>query len=77
MVELVWWAFALILLGVLIVGAVVGFFVSRKIFTSYLEKNPPVNEKMIRVMMQQMGRTPSEKQVRQVMASMNQAKTAK
>jgi uncharacterized protein YneF (UPF0154 family) len=77
MVELSWWVFVLILLGVLIVGAVVGFFVSRKIFTNYLEKNPPVNEKMIRVMMQQMGRTPSEKQVRQVMASMNQAKNSK
>lgn len=77
MVELYWWAFVLILLGVLVVGAVVGFFVSRKIFTRYLEKNPPVNEKMIRVMMQQMGRTPSEKQVRQVMASMNQAKNSK
>lgn len=77
MVNLQWWAFVLILLGVLIVGAIVGFFVSRKIFTKYLEKNPPVNEKMIRVMMQQMGRTPSEKQVRQVMAAMNQAKTSK
>ena len=42
--------------------------------TKYLEKNPPINEKMIRVMMQQMGRTPSEKQVRQIMASMNQNK---
>ncbi|MFA7434783.1 MAG: YneF family protein [Bacilli bacterium] len=74
MVDLQWWLFVLILLGVLIVGAVAGFFISRKIFTNYLEKNPPVNEKMIRVMMQQMGRTPSEKQVRQVMASMNAAK---
>ena len=77
MVDLQWWLFALILLGVLIVGGVVGFFVSRKIFSNYLEKNPPVNEKMIRVMMQQMGRTPSEKQVRQVMASMNAAKNTK
>jgi uncharacterized protein YneF (UPF0154 family) len=34
MVELSWWVFVLILLGVLIVGAVVGFFVSRKIFTN-------------------------------------------
>jgi len=71
------WAFVLSLLGVLIVGGVIGFFVSRKIFTNYLEKNPPVNEKMIRVMMQQMGRTPSEKQVRQIMASMNAAKSSK
>lgn len=77
MVEFKWFWFALILLGVLLVGAVIGFFVTRKVFTNYLEKNPPVNEKMIRVMMQQMGRTPSEKQVRQVMASMNAAKTSK
>ncbi|MDD3349201.1 MAG: YneF family protein [Bacilli bacterium] len=72
--ELQIWAWCLIFLGFLVVGAVIGFFVSRKIMTKYLEKNPPVNEKMIRVMFQQMGRTPSEKQVRQVMASMNQAK---
>ncbi|MDP3130689.1 MAG: YneF family protein, partial [Bacillota bacterium] len=51
-----------------------GFFISRKVFKNYLEKNPPVNENMIRAMMSQMGRTPSEKQVRQVMASMKQAK---
>ncbi len=72
--ELQIWAWCLIFFGILVVGAVIGFFVSRKIMTKYLEKNPPVNEKMIRVMFQQMGRTPSEKQVRQVMASMNQAK---
>lgn len=72
--ELQIWAWCLIFLGILIVGAVIGFFVSRKVMAKYLEKNPPVNEKMIRVMFQQMGRTPSEKQVRQVMASMNQAK---
>jgi len=74
MVNFAWWAFALIILGVVIVGGIIGFFLSRHIFTKYLEKNPPVNEKMIRIMMQQMGRTPSEKQVRQIMASMNQAK---
>lgn len=65
-----------VLVGIvcLIIGAVVGFIISRKVFSRYLEKNPPVNEKMIRAMMQQMGRTPSEKQVRQIMASMNQNK---
>ncbi|MBU0997395.1 MAG: YneF family protein [Firmicutes bacterium] len=58
----------------LIIGLVVGFFLSRKYFQNYLEKNPPINEQMVRAMMSQMGRTPSEKQVRQVMASMKQAK---
>ncbi|HOA78874.1 MAG: YneF family protein [Bacilli bacterium] len=74
LVYLPWWGLTLILLGTLIVGLVVGFFVSRKVFQNYLEKNPPINEKMIRVMFQQMGRTPSEKQVRQIMQSMQQAK---
>jgi len=75
MIKLAIWAFILIIIGVLIVGAVIGFFIARVIINKYLEKNPPINEKMIRVMMQQMGRTPSEKQVRQIMAQMNQAKT--
>ena len=69
-----WLTPLLVSIGCLLVGGIVGFFISRHFFTKYLEKNPPVNEKMIRAMMQQMGRTPSEKQVRQIMASMNQAK---
>ena len=69
-----WWVALIIGVVALLVGAIVGFFVSRKAFQKYLEKNPPVNEKMIRAMMQQMGRTPSEKQVRQIMASMQQNK---
>jgi len=58
------------LLGALVAGLIVGFIVTRNIFKRQLEKNPPINEGMIRAMMSQMGRTPSEKQVRQVMASM-------
>lgn len=58
----------------LLVGGVAGFFLARAYFKNYLEKNPPINEAMVRAMMTQMGRTPSEKQVRQVMASMNVAK---
>jgi uncharacterized protein YneF (UPF0154 family) len=69
-----WYWVLIIGVAALLVGAVVGFFLARKYFKNYLEKNPPVNENMIRAMMTQMGRTPSEKQVRQVMASMKQAK---
>lgn len=58
----------------LIVGAILGFFLSQRYFKKYLRENPPVNENMIRAMMMQMGRKPSEKQVRQVMQSMNDAK---
>ena len=69
--------FVFSLLGCVLVGLIAGFFIARAVFTRYLKKNPPVNEAMIRAMMQQMGRTPSEKQVRQVMASMNAAKNKK
>ncbi|MDY0346465.1 MAG: YneF family protein [Acholeplasma sp.] len=62
------------IVGALVVGLAAGFFIARAWFKNYLKKNPPVNERMIREMMRQMGRTPSEKQVRQVMNSMNQAK---
>ena len=34
----------------------------------------PINEKMIRAMLAQAGRKPSEKQVREIMRSMNAAK---
>ena len=66
-----WWTNLLyVLLGVLI-GGVAGFFITRKIFSDQLKKNPPINEKMIRAMFLQMGRKPSETQIRQVMNSMN------
>ena len=69
-----WWSNLLyVLLGVLI-GAIVGFFVTRKIFANQLKKNPPINEKMIRAMFMQMGRKPSETQIRQVMNQMNRYK---
>ena len=58
-----------ILLGV-VIGAVIGFFVTRSVFTKQLKENPPINEKMIEAMMSGMGRKPSQKQVRQVMAQM-------
>ncbi len=59
-----------ILLGA-VIGAVISFFVTKKIFTKQLEENPPINEKMIEAMMSGMGRKPSQKQVRQVMNQMN------
>ena len=58
------------IIGVLILGLVAGFFLSRWFFKRELQKNPPINEKMIRAMFTQMGRKPSEAQVRAVMNSM-------
>ena len=60
----------LVLLG-LVIGAVAGFFIARKVMEKYLKKNPPINEQMIKTMMSQMGRTPSQKQVNQMMKQMN------
>ena len=59
------------LVGVLLVGGVAGFFLARWLLKKEIEKNPPINEKMIRVMFAQMGRTPSEKQIREIMRNMN------
>ncbi len=63
----------MIIIG-LIPGLIIGFFGARIFMKKYLKKNPPINEKMIRAMMMQMGRTPSQKQVNQVMKAMNNAK---
>ncbi len=62
------------ILAALIVGLIAGFFLSQWYFKRYLKLNPPINENMVRAMMTQMGRKPSEKQVRQVMQSMQNAK---
>ncbi len=60
--------------GALILGLVGGFFGARYFFQKQLEKNPPITEKMVRVMLTQMGRKPSEKQVREIMRQMNNSK---
>ena len=53
-----------------IAGVVVGFLVSRKLMTKYLKKNTPINEEMIKTLMSGMGRTPTQKQVNQMMKQM-------
>jgi uncharacterized protein YneF (UPF0154 family) len=67
---MIWMDLLYVAIG-LILGLVIGFFVSKKVFTKQLQDNPPINEKMIEVMMSSMGRKPSQKQVRQVMQQMN------
>ncbi|WP_302290923.1 YneF family protein [Methanosphaera stadtmanae] len=55
----------------LIPGLVLGFLLARMWMKKYLKKNPPINEEMVKIMMSQMGRTPSQKQVNQVMKQMS------
>ncbi len=54
----------------LIPGLIIGFFIAKKVMMKYLKKNPPINEDMIKTLMTQMGRTPSQKQVNQMMKQM-------
>lgn len=65
------WLGILLIIVALIGGTILGFFIARQYMMKYLKENPPINEQMIRVMMSQMGRKPSEKQVRQMMSQMN------
>lgn len=58
----------------LIVGFIIGFFVAQRRFKKEIANNPPINEKMIRAMYMQMGRKPSESQIKQTMNAMNQHK---
>ena len=54
-----------------LIGAILGFYFTKKKFEKELKENPPINEKMIRAMFLQMGRKPSEAQIKQIMKSMN------
>ncbi len=64
-----WHDILMIVIG-LIPGLIIGFFLARFFMQKYLKKNPPITEDMIKVMMTSMGRTPSQKQVNQVMKQM-------
>lgn len=55
------WEMILVGIVALAAGVALGFFIARKTMMNYLKKNPPINEQMIRMMMMQMGMTPSQK----------------
>ncbi len=57
-----------------ILGGVLAFFLTKKMFEKQIKENPPITEKMIRAMFLQMGRKPSESQIKAVMRSMQNAK---
>lgn len=66
-----WMSVVYFLAGAL-VGAAAAYFLTRRSFEKQLKENPPINEKMIRAMYAQMGRKPSEAQIRAIMKSMGQ-----
>lgn len=51
----------------LLIGAALGYWFAMKTFKKQLKENPPITESQIRSMYKQMGRTPNEKQVKQIM----------
>ena len=68
-----WHDILMVVIG-LIGGIVIGFFGARLFMQRYLKKNPPINEEMVKIMMSSMGRTPSQKQVNQVLKQMQRVK---
>lgn len=61
----------LVVVLALVAGVALGFFIARKYMMSYLKKNPPINEQMLKMMMMQMGMKPSQKKINQMMSAMN------
>ena len=60
----------LMIVVVLAIGAVIGFFIAKTVTKRSMKKNPPINEEMIKALMMQMGRKPNQKQINQMMKSM-------
>ncbi|MDO4663416.1 MAG: YneF family protein [Erysipelotrichaceae bacterium] len=71
------WSSILYALAGALVGAAITFFLTKRKFEKDLRENPPINEKMIRAMFLQMGRKPSEAQIRQIMKTVNSQKNKK
>src|SRR5699024_3085951 len=61
----------LIAIAALAIGVALGFFIARKYMMSYLKKNPPINEQMLRTMMMTKGQKPSQNEIKQTMRSTN------
>ncbi len=65
------WPYILVGILALLAGIAIGFFIARRYMMTYLKKNPPINEQMLRMMMMQMGMKPSQKKINQMMQAMN------
>ena len=65
------WGYILTGFICILAGVALGFFIARKYMMTYLKKNPPINEQMLKMMMMQMGMKPSQKKINQMMSAMN------
>lgn len=65
---MLYWVYVLLIsVGTLILGIILGVVIANKKMKKHIENNPPINEQQIRAMYAQMGRKPSEAQVKAVM----------
>ena len=69
-----WWAVLLVAIGSALAGAIITFFITKKLIQKEIENNPPITAAQIRAMYRQMGRTPSERDVRKVLNASKHAK---
>ena len=58
-----------VLVAAVVAALIAGFFLARWFFKRQLEKNPPINEGMIRALYQSVGRKPSEADIQRTMAA--------
>ena len=56
-----------ILAAAVVAALIGGFFAARWVFKRQLEKNPPINEGMIRALYQSVGRKPSEADIQRTL----------
>ena len=67
----IWTSILYLLIGA-VVGGIIAFFLTKRYFEKQIKENPPITEKMVRAMFMQMGRKPSEAQIRAIMKSVGQ-----
>src|SRR5690606_11216126 len=66
-----WYWYLLTGILALVAGVALGFFIARKYMMTYLKKNPPIYEQMLKIMMMHMSMKPSQKKINQIMQAMN------
>ncbi len=53
-------------IGALILGGILGYIIAAKVIKKQIKNNPPITKDTIRMMYQQMGRKPTEKQINEI-----------
>lgn len=66
-----------ILAAAVVVALIGGFFAARWFFQRQLEKNPPINEAMIRELYRSVGRKPSEADIQRTLNAVKRQQSKK